>query len=261
MSSNDLSIAQAPSFTHAHIIRADGEALPSPFVIDLLSSMLCSALENRPCGVCVHCDKIRRGIHPDVTVISRLDGKKEIQVDQIREVVFGASFAPNEAERRVIVINHADEMNANAQNALLKLLEEPPRHIALLLITDSPGGLLPTVRSRCRVLDAGGESEVVPEDIKALAARYVELAFCGGEALLELSFELEQVEKSDFALLLTEIRALAAAKQRHALINNADMAELKRMREIIDITTKADAYLIRNISLLHIASMMCVFSD
>ena len=207
--------------------------------------------------MCVHCDKIKHGIHPDITVISRLEGKKEIQVDQIREVVFSARFLPNEAERRVIVINHADEMNTNAQNALLKLLEEPPAHIVLLLITDSPGELLPTVSSRCRVTYAGGEAADVPEDIKALATRYVELALTGGEPLVEFSFELDGVERRDFALFLTAVRYVAVSQLRDARISGEKKSLASKARAIIDATVKAEEFLTRNVSTMHISALLC----
>ena len=252
--------SSARAQTHAYIVRVRGEAISSPFVLSLLSEMLCSSEGSRPCGTCEHCNKVSRGIHPDVTVISKPEGKREIQVDQIREAVFGARFMPNEAERRVIVINHADEMNTNAQNALLKLLEEPPRHIVLLLITASPGALLETVRSRCRVVDGGGKATDVPEDIKSLAAQYVDLALAGGERLVEFSFELERTEKHDFALFLTEARKLAAAQLRSAQINGAKMSFARRTHEIIGVTFKAEEYLNRNVSTMHISSLLCAFS-
>ena len=247
--------------THAYIVRARGEAVSSPFVLALVSEMLCSAQGQRPCGVCAHCNKIARGVHPDVTVISRLEGKKDIQVDQIREAVFSASLLPNEAERRVILINRADEMNANAQNALLKLLEEPPRHIVMLLITEAPGELLPTVRSRCRVVEGGGENADIPEDIKALAMRYVTLALAGGEPLVEFSFELESVEKRDFALFLTEARGLTASQLRSALEDGTKKGLANKAREIIDALEKAGEFLNRNVSTMHISALLCAFAE
>ncbi len=243
--------------SHAYIVHTGAETVTSRFVAELLSKMLCSSQSGRPCGTCVHCDKIARGIHPDVTVIARLEGKKEIQVEQIREAVFGARLLPNEAERRVIVIDRADEMNANAQNALLKLLEEPPSHIALLLLTEKPGALLPTVRSRCRIEDAGGEPVEVPEDIKALAGRYFELALRGGEALVEFSFELEKTDKRDFALLLSEVRRIAAGRLRLALENGGGGEISKKAHGIIEASKKAEEYLRRNVSVMHISAMLC----
>lgn len=249
------------SLYHAYIVRAEGEAAALPRVRALLSEMLCSSAGGRPCGECTHCIKVSRGIHPDITVITKLDGKKEIQVDQIREAVFSARLMPNEAERRVIVINGAHEMNINAQNSLLKLLEEPPKHIAILLLTNEPGSLLPTVRSRCRVLEAGGVPDSIPEEMKALAARYIELALAGGEGLLELSFELSALEKNSFKPFIEEALGLTSRRLRVELETGGDQRAAKRLREIIDAVKKAGEYLDRNVSTLHISALLCVFSE
>ena len=73
--------------------------------------------------------------------------KRDITVDQIREISADAYILPNEADRKVYIINEAEKMNLSAQNASLKLLEEPPNGAVLLLCTDNPSALLPTVRS------------------------------------------------------------------------------------------------------------------
>lgn len=242
------------ALSHAYILRLEGEADGSAPVRELVSEMLCDSEGARPCGVCRHCDKVRRGIHPDVFTITRLDNKKEILVEQVREAVNGALLLPNEAARRVILINGADTMNINAQNALLKLLEEPPRHIALVLVTASPGALLPTVRSRCRLIDLGGDSESAPEQIRELAARYFELALQGGAPLAELSFELEKTERPDFAPLLHEVREVASAYMRRALELGKTAADAMR---IIELTRSADEYLRRNVSTIHISALLC----
>lgn len=247
------------SLTHAYILRT-GSVL-SPAVQSLISEMLCSGEINRPCGECINCVKVARGIHPDVTIIAKPNDKKEIQVDQIREAVFGAHLLPNEAERRVIIVSNAEDMNINSQNALLKILEEPPAHIAILLITGEPGSLLPTVRSRCRIVEAGGGQHDVSDDIKNLADQYVELAFQGGEQLVEFSYELDKTDKQDFSLFLSEVRAFASRRMRQALEKSADIGVSKKAREIIDITKKAEEYLNRNVSIMHISSLLCAFPE
>jgi DNA polymerase-3 subunit delta' len=78
------------------------------------------------------------------------EGKREISVDQVRKVSKFLSQTPSESSWRIVIVDSADEMNRNAANALLKVLEEPPHHTVMLLISHSPGRLLPTIRSRCR---------------------------------------------------------------------------------------------------------------
>ena len=94
--------------------------------------------------------------HPDLLVLERLvDGgktKKSISVDQARDLPEFFAKSPSRAAYRVAIIDAADDLNLNAANALLKVLEEPPERGVLFLVTHAPGRLLPTIRSRCRRL-------------------------------------------------------------------------------------------------------------
>ncbi len=94
--------------------------------------------------------------HPDLLVLERIvEGgktKKAISVDQARQLPEFFSKSPSQARHRVAIIDAADDLNVNAANALLKILEEPPESGVLFLVTHAPGRLLPTIRSRCRRL-------------------------------------------------------------------------------------------------------------
>ena len=94
--------------------------------------------------------------HPDLLVLERaVEGgkvKKSISVDQARDLPEFFSKSPSQARYRVAVIDAADDLNLNAANALLKVLEEPPERGVLFLVTHAPGRLLATIRSRCRRL-------------------------------------------------------------------------------------------------------------
>ncbi|MDR3209512.1 MAG: DNA polymerase III subunit delta, partial [Oscillospiraceae bacterium] len=113
--------------SHAYILSGPPDA-----ALSLAAAMVCEG-EAAPCGECPHCRKALRGIHPDIVVVAPPEGKRELSVDQIREVTQSSAVAPNEADVRVFIIDGADTMNASCQNALLKLLEEPPAHVALIL--------------------------------------------------------------------------------------------------------------------------------
>jgi DNA polymerase-3 subunit delta' len=104
--------------------------------------------------------------HPDLMVLERaVEGgkpRKVIPVDEARKLPEFFSKSPSSAPYRVAIVDAVDDMNSNAANALLKTLEEPPERGVLFLISHAPGGLLPTIRSRCRRLrfDAWGEADV-----------------------------------------------------------------------------------------------------
>lgn len=90
--------------------------------------------------------------NPDVIIVTQLEEKKEIIIDQIRELEKNVSFSPYHAKFKVAIIDQAEKMNKEASNALLKTLEEPSKTTILILITSDSGRILETIRSRCQVL-------------------------------------------------------------------------------------------------------------
>lgn len=123
-----------------------------------------------PCGICLACRKIERGVHPDVQLLDlatqatlgpkRTSAQTTLSIDSIRQLAADAALKPMEAPRRVIVVDDAETMQEVAQEALLKTLEEPPPSVLLMLLADDAGSLLPTIQSRCQVINlrpvAGG---------------------------------------------------------------------------------------------------------
>lgn len=112
-------------------------------------AMLCRG-EDRPCGVCPACKRFLAGAHPDIRVIR--PEKNVIKVDVIRDLIDYLSMRPYEGGKHIAIIEQADKMNPNAQNALLKTLESPTGDVMFFLLTDAPGGLLSTILSRCQTV-------------------------------------------------------------------------------------------------------------
>lgn len=104
------------------------------------------------------------GSHPDLLTVQRLEDSREIRVDQIRALAEWAVLTGRTGGLRVIVIDPADAMNSASQNALLKILEEPPPGVHLLLVSDAPMRLLPTVRSRCQMYPVAAPVRAQVED-------------------------------------------------------------------------------------------------
>jgi DNA polymerase-3 subunit delta' len=124
-------------------------------------------LERDGCGTCSSCRRIARGIHPDVIVIEP-DSMGAIKIEAVRDAVDRSGYRPFEARRRVVIINEADAMQAPAQSALLKTLEEPPASTMFLLVSSLPDALLATVRSRCPRLRFGA---LTPAEVAAVLVR------------------------------------------------------------------------------------------
>jgi len=182
---------------HAYLISGPEAAERKALADQITRALLCQNEGARPCNVCTHCDKAKRGIHPDIAVVTRED-KKEIPVAAIRQIVHDGATLPNEAEHKVYIISEADALNQSAQNAFLKILEEPPSFVTFLLLAENPLSLLPTVRSRCVHLP------LVPEisasiEIEAEAAEMAEAFYtayhAGGLELLHFCVGLEKADR------------------------------------------------------------------
>lgn len=105
-----------------------------------------------PCRTCRTCQQIERMQQSDLTLIQAEEEGGHLKVDQIRSALHMLSLAPYESRYRIALLLRFQEANANAQNALLKTLEEPASRVILLLTADTPESLLPTIVSRCEVL-------------------------------------------------------------------------------------------------------------
>lgn len=129
-------------------------------------AFLCESAEERPCGVCAPCRKDLAGGHPDIIVVEPEGGARSFSVDAVRTVRLDAGVAPNEAACKVYILTDIQRMGEPAQNALLKIIEEPPAHVRFLLTCDGRSRVLETVRSRCAVVPLGPVPEA--EAVQAL---------------------------------------------------------------------------------------------
>jgi DNA polymerase-3 subunit delta' len=136
-----------------HALLFSGPAgIGKSLVARLLAARVACAAKSAPCGACAACAQVAAETHPDLEWLSVASGKKEIGVDQARRLKRFVQMQSVSAARKMAIIDDAERLSIAAQNALLKTLEEPPGAALLVLVTSTPGSLLPTVRSRCRVI-------------------------------------------------------------------------------------------------------------
>lgn len=193
--------AAVARLSHAYIVEGPVRETTHALAHRLAQAYVCSGQVDRPCGVCVNCRKAEGNIHPDIVRVSLLEDKRMILVDQIRQLRTDAYIRPNEADRKVFIIEDAHTMNSNAQNALLKVLEEGPHYLGFLLLTENSRQLLPTIRSRCEVLSLSACNEAnIPEadeELKQTAEQLAGYLLAGDElALVELTARMEAAKKT-----------------------------------------------------------------
>lgn len=137
-------------------------------------ALFCSSEESRPCGSCPGCKKMRSDSHLDFYFIGLLEKRKNIVIDQIRELRDALTLKSFEGGWKAVIIDQAELMNDQAQNCLLKTLEEPSADTVIMLIAGGGGGrLLPTIISRCQILRM---SPLANEDLEKLLVDKMEIS-------------------------------------------------------------------------------------
>jgi len=222
----------------------------------LAMAAVCSgSYGEKPCGSCAHCDKASRRIHPDITYVDKLQDKREIVVDQIRELKKDVIIVPNDSDKKAYIINSADLMNTNAQNAFLQILEDPPAYAVFILRTGNPAALLQTVRSRCVELKARIETESPDSAAEKMANEFFSAIELGNAALITHMFRLEKLDKDLYAKFLQAARSQAAIRLRADIPGGK--SKLKMIARAERLLLKAGEMLDLNVNTGHISGMIC----
>ncbi len=190
---------------HAVLLEGEPGSGTEKLAAVLARACVCLSEGDRPCGVCAGCRKALAGSHPDIFT---LDGDKDpraFPVDEIRRIRSDAFVRPNEAPRKVFVLLGVQNMPEISQNALLKILEEPPRNVLFLLTATSAAALLPTVRSRVQVFSVAGGG--LPTDW-ALAESLARAVFASGEAELQFGAAALPADREAFRSTLRQLSLL-----------------------------------------------------
>ena len=161
---------------HAYLFYGSEGTGKEATALELAKLLNCEDEQSKPCNKCNACNKINKLNHPDIKYIfplsskwkpedisKRINNKSEnifapidqegvtnISIDKIRELKNETKYPPYESKQKVYIITEADKMNRESANSFLKLLEEPPDYLTLIMITSSKNALLDTIRSRCR---------------------------------------------------------------------------------------------------------------
>jgi DNA polymerase III subunit delta' len=212
------------------------------------------------CQTCRSCDRVARRVHTDVIALAP-DERGTIRIDAVREVLERTAFRPFEGRRRVVIIRDADTLQPQAQNALLKSLEEPPPTTIFVLTTAVSGLLLPTVRSRCMRLRL---SRLAEADVAAVLVRDHEYspdaarsaaAIADGsvaQALALASTDVVLLRNVAVQLLRQAAASTATSERLQAAATLATSAPKKeRARDEVALVLRLAASMLRDIELLN----------
>ncbi|SDY06504.1 DNA polymerase III subunit delta' [Eubacterium barkeri] len=139
--------------SHAYLFTGPKGIGKQTLALAFAAALKCTApLENRPCGTCLACREMAHGNMGDFIRIAPEEGQRSIKIKQVRDLIAAISAKTFDGSLRICLITHAETMTTEAQNALLKSLEEPEPGNVFLITAENGERILPTLRSRCQVL-------------------------------------------------------------------------------------------------------------
>lgn len=227
---------------HAIMIEGSNEEKNTELINYVAKAAVCES-SDRPCNKCIQCRKAQEGIHPDIEFAQTSGVLKSFSIDSIRKIKETANISPNDALYKVYVLNGADQMSVGAQNALLKILEEPPQNVIFIIGVKSSLSLLETIRSRMmffktdneEISDAEKElSDLVTDLLKSI------LSSKEFEALKSYAPLLKdrQLLKKVFTEFIFQLRNAYTSVLYKNNDNNSNIFSRLRASQIFDIIDK-----------------------
>jgi len=227
---------------HAILLEGPRGTGKTSFAMEIAGGALCTAPpEERPCGVCRDCVKVGKGIHPDVLVYESEGGSQSFHVDAVRAVRQEAYVRPNEGSCKVLILRNVHTMTIQAENALLKIIEEPPSGVVFILTCENKAALLETILSRVTTialaqLTAGQctqaltqlRPELAPADCESAAAQ---AAGSVGGALELLDAEEKSGREDNLSIKILTALCLGSELEALALLSpyEKDKEQLVRL--------------------------------
>lgn len=203
-------LIDAGRFPHAALLEGGSAPERKKLARLLAQALVCTAAGERPCGKCAACQKAAAQAHPDIREAEGGEAARSFHIDAVREVRDDVFILPNEAQSKVYLLLNAQSMSPQAQNALLKVLEEPPSYAVFVLACDSKTKMLATILSRVitftldapaqELAPASGKKEEKANDLAGQMARAV--AAPSEFPLLALTGKLEKDKELTAACLL-----------------------------------------------------------
>ena len=150
-------------FPHGVLVECQNESEGELFARFIANCLVCRG-QGKPCGVCADCVKAQGKGHPDILETDGKKGKSNtFSVDAVREIRDNAFVVPNESDKKIYILKNGQNMNEQAQNAILKILEEPPTYVFFVIVTTSKSTMLETVLSRVQVFSLLSEEEKITD--------------------------------------------------------------------------------------------------
>lgn len=237
------------SFPHGVLVECQNEKEGEDFARFIANCLVCRG-DTKPCGMCPDCLKAQKNGHPDITETDGIKGKsRNFTVDAVREIRDDAYIVPNESDRKIYILKNAHNMNEQAQNAILKILEEPPTYVFFIIVTTSKSTMLETVLSRVQVYSLlSDEGEITEKEENAVKGFVNALLNVNEVALMEQTAVFQKNNQFAKSVLI-----LLSAVFRDALVKKSGFEREFRFAQ--EVRTLSNSVTAKNLM------QLCVVCD
>ncbi len=260
------SLIASKRLPHAIVLECENPDIRNSAAKEIIKAVMCSSGGMRPCGKCINCIKAEQEIHPDVYHVQILDKKQAVGVGEIRRMISECYIKPNEASGKVCLIT--DKMTAEAQNALLKILEEPPQNVQFIIAVQMSSSLLQTVLSRSVVfrLDENGsqvndsQAHEIAAEIAAAIPKNMELPLMIATGKLVSDKQLTKRVLEILSEILSRALEEKYFPEKASPSYVADIERTLRKRSIvklIEVVSKAQTMLSQNCNINLLVTWLC----
>jgi DNA polymerase III gamma/tau subunit len=250
----DLAVKKA--VPHAILFESGNKNLCIDVAVNIAKTLMCQDKQNTPCNNCDSCAKISGNIHPDIEIIKPQNNQKTIGIDTIRLLKQTAYVIPNESDYKIYIFPDAHIITPQAQNAFLKILEEPPKSVIFIMICSSMLKLLDTVISRLTCFKIyGGENEV-DADIFTESEKFIENLLNKNELeILKITSGLSK-DRSNFTKFLEYLKNLLI---ENYTANNGGASRLTNAQiiSILNTLKKCENLIQKNINMPLLSCYLC----
>ncbi len=226
------SAIQMKKVSHAYIIEGDYDSGKKLLATVFAKTLQCEKKGLMPCNVCTSCKQADSHNQPDIIYVNH-ERPTSIGIDDVREQINGSiQIKPYSSEYKIYIVDEAEKMTTEAQNALLKTIEEPPSYGIIFLLTTNLGKLLPTILSRCVVLHVKPvKDELIKGHLKKLGIADEQAEFATAFALGNVGKAIRVATSEEFREIKNDcIHMLKYAKDMEVYELIASMKELTKYK-------------------------------
>ena len=250
-------LAAKKNISHALLFESDNKDLCISVAINVAKILMCQSGKNNFCGKCNSCKKISDNSHPDIKIISPQSGQKTIGIDTIRILKQNAYITPNESDYKIYIFPDASTITPQAQNAFLKILEEPPKSVIFMMICQNKSKLLNTIISRLTCFKISNCDDMVDDIILSSAKKLIEGLINKNELeILKILSEFSK-NRSDFIKLLKYLKNLVI---QNVKVKNKDGLILDSIKtvKILDKMGECENLAEKNINMSLLPCYLCL---